>query len=201
MTPAEFRAAFNVPRGTIDRLTRYAALLAAWQADLNLVSSSTLADVWGRHFADSAQLARLAAPGLAWLDVGAGAGFPGLVIAAMDHGQVTLVESIGKKVRFLEAAIAELGLSARVIHARAEALAPQRADVVTARAVAPLSRLFDWTARHGHASARWIFPKGRSWKEELADAARTWDFACETVPSMTDPDARIIVAQRPERRR
>jgi len=195
-----FAAQFDVPCGTLARLERYAALLGAWQQRLNLVAAGTLADLWGRHFADSAQLARLAPPGLAWLDIGSGAGFPGLVLAAMEHGRVTLVESIAKKARFLEAVIAELRLDARVVTARAEALAPVPADVVTARAVAPLSTLFGWTAHHGHAGTRWILPKGRRWKEELAEARRTWDFTAEAVPSLTEPEARIIVAAAPRRR-
>jgi 16S rRNA (guanine527-N7)-methyltransferase len=193
--------AFNVPRGTLQpetlgRLDRYADLLREWQGRMNLVSPATLPHLWERHFADSAQLARLTAPGLSWLDVGAGAGFPGLVIAAMGHGRVTLVESVAKKCAFLQTVIDELGLDARVLNARVEGLPGQGADVVTARAVAPLSRLFGWTARHGHGSTRWIFPKGRSWQAELAEAARAWEFDAESVPSCTDAQARIIVARR-----
>jgi 16S rRNA (guanine527-N7)-methyltransferase len=201
VSPDDFARRFDVPRGTIARLERYAALLAEWQQRMNLVAPSTLDDLWGRHFADSAQLAGLVPRGLAWLDVGAGAGFPGLVVAAMQHGQVTLVESIAKKCRFLEAVVAALGLDARVIRARAEALSPQRADVVTARAVAPLARLLDWTARHGHGATRWLFPKGRRWAEELAEARRAWAFEAEAVPSITDGEARILVIERPQRRR
>lgn len=189
-----FAAAFSVPRGTVAALARYAELLGQWQERMNLVAPSTLPDLWARHFADSAQLAALVPPGAHWLDVGSGAGFPGLVIAALGHGRVTLVESVAKKCRFLEAVIAELGLPARVVNARAEALPALAADVVTARAVAPLTTLFGWTAHHGHAATRWLLPKGRRWQEELAAARRTWEFAAETVPSRTDPQARIIVA-------
>lgn len=201
MTPEAFAARFDVPRGTIERLSRYADLLAAWQRTMNLVAPATLPMLWERHFADSAQLARLTDPGLRWLDVGAGAGFPGLVIAAMGHGRVTLVESIAKKCRFLETVIAELGLDAAVIHGRAEALPPAGADVVTARAVAPLATLFGWTAHHGHARSQWIFPKGRSWHSELAEARKAWDFRCHPVPSLTDSEARIIVASSVRKRR
>jgi 16S rRNA (guanine527-N7)-methyltransferase len=194
VTPEEFAARFDVPRGTVERLSRYADLLADWQQRLNLVSPTSLPLVWDRHFADSAQLARLVPPGLSWLDVGSGGGFPGLVIAAMEHGRVTLVESIAKKCRFLQAVIDDLRLDARVIHGRAETLPSARADVVTARAVAPLDRLFGWTAHHGHGRAQWIFPKGRSWREEVAQARQAWDFRCEAVPSLTDSAARIVVA-------
>ncbi|MFN7177553.1 MAG: 16S rRNA (guanine(527)-N(7))-methyltransferase RsmG [Thermaurantiacus sp.] len=194
MTPEDFAARFDVPRGTISRLARYADLLAEWQRTMNLVSPASLPMVWERHFADSAQLARLTPPGLHWLDVGAGAGFPGLVIAAMEHGRVTLVESVAKKCRFLEAVVAELGLDATVVRGRAETVPPAGADVVTARAVAPLATLFGWTAQHGHARTQWLFPKGRRWEEELADARQAWDFQCESVPSITDHEARILVA-------
>jgi 16S rRNA (guanine527-N7)-methyltransferase len=194
VTPEDFAARFDVPRGTIARLSRYAELLVEWQRAMNLVSPASLPMIWERHFADSAQLAALTPPGLRWLDVGAGAGFPGLVIAAMEHGRVTLVESIAKKCRFLEAVVADLGLDARIADGRAEAMPPIGADVIAARAVAPLTRLFDWTAHHGHAQTQWIFPKGRSWQDEVAAARQAWDFGYESVPSITDREARIIVA-------
>lgn len=203
MSPAAFEAAFDVPRGTIDRLTRYAALLQDWQTRMNLVAPSTLGDIWGRHFADSAQLARLAPPGLDWLDFGAGAGFPGLVLAAMEVGRVELVESVAKKCRFLVAVADALGLAdrVRVTCARVEALPPRHAPVITARATAPLARLLDWSLRHGRGDTRWIFPKGRSWAAEVAAARHQFRFDCEVVESLTDPAARVLLVTNPKRAR
>ncbi|MCS6987678.1 MAG: 16S rRNA (guanine(527)-N(7))-methyltransferase RsmG [Sphingomonadaceae bacterium] len=202
MTPDEFATLFAVPRGTLERLARYEALLRDHQRRMNLVASSTLADVWGRHFADSAQLAAVVPPGRHWLDVGSGAGFPGLVLALLGHGPVTLVESVAKKCRFLHAAAAELGLEAqvRVIHARIERLPPQGAQVITARATASLDRLLDWTLVHGGPGALWVLPKGRTWAREVAAARARFRFDLGLVVSRTDPEARILLLKDPARK-
>jgi 16S rRNA (guanine527-N7)-methyltransferase len=196
MDPEEFAAAFDVPRGTIDALARYKDMLIEWQDRMNLVGPATLDDIWGRHFADSAQLTRMVPKGGFWLDIGAGGGFPGLVLAAMDWGRFALVDSVAKKCRFLEAVKAELGLTnVTVLNARIEALPTLGADVVTARAAAALDTLFDWGIRHARPGGLFVFPKGRRWSEEV-DAARTkFRFDLETFPSMTDPEARILVAR------
>lgn len=196
MTPEAFAEAFDVPRGTIDKLGRYEQLLVEWQARMNLVGPATLSDIWTRHFADSAQLTRLTPKGLAWLDMGAGGGFPGLVLATMGWGRVTLVESIAKKCRFLEAVKDALALEqVSILNARVEQLPTLGIDVATARAAASLDKLFDWGIRHVRPGGQFVFPKGRRWAEEV-DAARTkFRFDLETFPSMTDPDARILVAR------
>jgi 16S rRNA (guanine527-N7)-methyltransferase len=196
MTAERFAATFDVPRGTIDRLIRYDALLRDWQERMNLVGPATLPTIWDRHFADSAQLSRLVEPGLSWLDIGAGGGFPGLVLAAMDWGQFTLVESVQKKCRFLEAVVEELRLSASVsiVCARIEALPTLGVDVATARAAAPLDTLFEWSIRHVRPGGRFIFPKGRSFAEELEAAERRFAFDHDLIESLTDPEARIILA-------
>jgi 16S rRNA (guanine527-N7)-methyltransferase len=137
---------------------------------MNLVGPATLGDVWGRHFADSAQLAKLVPPGRRWLDIGAGGGFPGLVLAAMGYGEITLVDSIAKKCRFLEAVRDELGLKAKIICARVEQLPTLGVDVATARAAAPLETLFDWALRHVRPGGLFVFPKGRRWAEEVEAA-------------------------------
>lgn len=195
MSPEEFAATFDVPRGTIDRLIRYEALLREWQGRMNLVAPSTLPDIWGRHFADSAQLARVVEPGRFWLDFGAGAGFPGMVLAAMEWGRFTLVESIAKKCRFLEAVADEIGVSSMVTVtcARVEALSPLRAEVVTARATSALTNLFDWSVRHGRPATRFLFPKGRTWAEEVEAARARFQFEMQVIESMTDPEARILL--------
>lgn len=196
MTPDAFATSFNVPRGTIASLERYAELLADWQTRMNLVGPATLSDIWGRHFADSAQLSKLVPAGLSWLDMGAGGGFPGLVLATMGWGRFILVDSIAKKCRFLDAVKDALALTdVTVLNARVEQLPTLGVDVATARAAAPLDQLFDWGIRHVRPGGRFVFPKGRRWSEEV-DAARTkFRFDLETFPSMTDPDARILIAR------
>ncbi|QMW22722.1 16S rRNA (guanine(527)-N(7))-methyltransferase RsmG [Sandaracinobacteroides saxicola] len=196
MTPEAFADRFNVPRGTLDRLHRYAALLVEWQGRMNLVAPSTLPAIWHRHFADSAQLAALTPAGQHWVDMGAGGGFPSLVLAAMDHGsRFDLIESVGKKCDFLAAAVAEMGLTHVQVHcARVEALAPMRPDILTARACAPVERLFDWGLSHARPDTRWVLPKGVRHAAEISDAQRRYRFDVTLAPSMTEPEARILLA-------
>lgn len=202
MDRGAFETEFNVPRGTMARLDRYELLLREWQARMNLVGPATLTDVWGRHFADSAQLVRLIPKGRSWLDMGAGGGFPGMVLAAMDWGRITLVDSIAKKCRFLESVREELGLqgAATVINARVEQLPTLGVDVATARAAAPLTTLFDWAIRHVRPGGQFVFLKGRRWAEEVDAAAEQFVFDLETHASLTDPEARVLVAQNVKRR-
>lgn len=191
-----FQAQFNVPRGTMARLDRYEALLIDWQSRMNLVGPATLGDVWGRHFADSAQLTSHVPQGRSWLDIGAGGGFPGMVLAAMDWGRVVMVDSIAKKCRFLEAVRDELALreSATVLNGRVEQLPTLGVDVATARAAAPLVTLFDWAIRHVRPGGQFVFLKGRRWAEEVDEAAAKFIFDLETHESLTDPEARILIA-------
>lgn len=197
MTPDAFQAEFDVPRGTIDALARYAALLTDWQQRMNLVGPATLDDIWGRHFADSAQLIRHVPKGQSWLDMGAGGGFPGLVLAALGWGRFTLVDSIAKKCRFLEAVRDELGLrdSVTVICGRVEGLPTLGVQVATARAAASLDKLLDWAIRHVRPGGLFVFPKGRRWAEEVEEAERRFLFDLETRDSLTDPDARILLVR------
>jgi 16S rRNA (guanine527-N7)-methyltransferase len=202
MDRGAFEAEFNVPRGTISRLDRYEALLTDWQSRMNLVGPATLSDVWGRHFADSAQLTRLVPQGLSWLDIGAGGGFPGMVLAAMGWGRIVLVDSIAKKCRFLEAVRDELDLRdcATVINGRVEQLPTLGVDVATARAAAPLATLFDWAIRHVRPGGQFVFLKGRRWAEEVDEAGRHFIFDLEPHESLTDPDGRVLVANNVKRR-
>lgn len=171
-------------------------MLRAWQERMNLVGPATLDAVWQRHFADSAQLARIVEPGRKWLDMGAGGGFPGMVLAAMDWGQFILVDSIAKKCRFLDALASEMQLkNVRVLCARVESLKTLGVDVVTARAAAPLATLFDWGIRHVRPGGQFVFPKGRNFAAEIAEAETRFAFDYDLVQSATDPDARIIVAR------
>lgn len=202
--PSEFAAEFDVPRGTLPKLERYAALLANWQERMNLVGPATLPDIWNRHMRDSAQLAALA-PRLGhravWLDIGAGGGFPGLVLAALDAGEIHLVESIAKKAGFLRTVADELALAnAHVHNARVEALPRFRADIITARACARIEKLFDWGLPFAASSTCWLLPKGARHAEEIDEACRRFAFDFELVPSRTDSEARIVVAEKVRRR-
>ncbi|WP_372918821.1 16S rRNA (guanine(527)-N(7))-methyltransferase RsmG [Sandarakinorhabdus sp.] len=198
-----FAAEFDVSRETLARLDRYAELLAEWQQRMNLVGSSTLPLMWDRHFRDSAQLLPIAGTGKRWLDIGAGAGFPGLVLAILDPtAKLVLVESITKKCRFLAEVANETATAASVgvANMRVEALAGSKFDIITARATASVEILFDWSLRFANASTRWILPKGARVQEELASAAQWFQFEHELIPSRTDPDARIVVAKGVKRR-
>jgi 16S rRNA (guanine527-N7)-methyltransferase len=197
-----FETEFNVPRGTIFRLSRYEALLREWQGRMNLVGPATMGDIWGRHFADSAQLVRMIPAGKSWLDMGAGGGFPGMVLAAMDWGRITLVDSIAKKCRFLETVRDELGLQVNVsiINSRVEKMPALGVDVATARAAAPLSTLFDWAIRHVRPGGRFVFLKGARWADEVGATRRQFCFDLETHVSLTSPEARVLVAENLKRR-
>lgn len=198
--PEQFAEAFKVPRETIHRLIRYAELLTEWQTLANLVSAKTLPLLWDRHFADSAQILRLAPDANTWLDLGAGAGFPGLVIAILqaNHANfhVHLVEATAKKCAFL-AEVARATSAPVEIHCmRIEELsktAPSlRPDIVTARALAPLPRLLDLAAPWLRPGVRGLFLKGRDAGKEIESAMRRFDFTCRLHPSMTAEDSFVV---------
>ncbi|WP_303809180.1 16S rRNA (guanine(527)-N(7))-methyltransferase RsmG [Sandarakinorhabdus limnophila] len=198
-----FATEFDVSRETLAKLDRFAELLTEWQQRMNLVGPSTLPHIWDRHFRDSAQLLAIAGPGRSWLDIGAGGGFPGLVLAILDpESNITLVESITKKCRFLDAVAHETHVAGHVAVAnvRVEALAGSKYDIITARAAAGLETLLDWGMRFAGSGTRWILPKGARVQEELASAAKQFHFDHELIPSRTDSDARIVVAKRVKRR-
>jgi 16S rRNA (guanine527-N7)-methyltransferase len=191
-----FAAQFAVPRGTMAQFDRYAALLTDWQGRMNLIGPSTLPQLWHRHFADSAQLLPVAGQGKNWLDIGAGAGFPGLIIATLDPAAtVTLVESIAKKCRFLETVVSELGLGDRVTieNHRIEELPPRRFDVITARALAAIDRLLRWSRPFSGDDTLWLLPKGARWSDEVTEARRSYRFKLDTMPSCTDDAARLLL--------
>ena len=198
-----FALDFNVSRETLEKFDAYAALLADWQTRMNLVGPSTLGTIWQRHFADSAQILVLAGSGRSWLDIGAGAGFPGLVIALLDsEARLTLVESIAKKCRFLDEVVRTLELQDRVAieNRRIEALPRAKFDVITARALAALDQLFDWGLPYAGSGTRWVLPKGARVDTELSIASERFAFDYTLVPSRTDASARIVVASGVKRR-
>jgi 16S rRNA (guanine527-N7)-methyltransferase len=204
MTTREtFAADFDVSRETLAKFDTYAALLTEWQQRMNLVGPSTLPTLWHRHFADSAQLLAIAGPQRSWLDIGAGAGFPGLVVAVLDPtAQLTLVESIAKKCRFLEEVVSALDLSAQITieNRRIEALPRQKFDIITARALAALDQLFDWGLPYAGSGTRWLLPKGMRVIEEIEAATHRFSFDHHLIPSQTDDLARIVVATGVKRR-
>ena len=196
----------TVPRGTEAKFTRYLKLLTEWQQRLNLVSPSSLAVARERHIGDSLQLidhVPAHSRSGTWVDIGAGAGFPGMVAAiVLPELRVHLIEARAKKCRFLEAVAADLDLGDRVtVHPkRAETLQGLKADIISARACAELSKLFDWGRNFQAKDSLWLLPKGRSYAAELDAASREFHFEHEAVPSRTDPEARIILARRVRRR-
>lgn len=188
----------GVSRETTGRLHALAALTVKWTARINLIGRGTVDDIWQRHIVDSAQIYGFAPPGARrWVDLGSGAGFPGLVVAivAAERNpalQVTLVESDMRKAAFLATAIRDLQLSAKVETARIEALAPQGADVLSARALAPLPQLLHYAERHLAPGGLAIFPKGARFRNEIDAALETWSFSVQKHPSTTDPDSVIL---------
>lgn len=189
----DFRAKADVSRETFEQLEIYANLLKAWNKRINLVSPKSLEKLWTRHFLDSAQLYHMGGGAKHWVDLGSGGGFPGAVIAiiAGDGMKTTLIESDQRKASFLRA-VARETKSFEVIAARIEEAEPQNADVVSARALAPLSILLDYVSRHLREGGRAILPKGRKAKMETRDALEHWRFDCETYPSKTDTDAVVL---------
>jgi 16S rRNA (guanine527-N7)-methyltransferase len=192
----------DVSRETLDLLDRYTDLLRSESAKQNLVSASTLDRLWDRHIMDSAQLAKFApAPESSWVDIGSGAGLPGIVIAILVSGPVLLVEPRRLRADFLARTVAALGLDSRVQVAatKAEAVAGPF-DVITARAVAELDKLLRISTHLSTRKSLWVLPKGRSAESELADAGRNWHCDATSVPSITDPDSRILLLRDVEAR-
>jgi 16S rRNA (guanine527-N7)-methyltransferase len=184
-----------VSRETFELLEAYAGLVRAGNATQNLISASTVDGLWERHIVDSAQLVRFESrPSASWIDIGSGAGLPGIVLAALTDGPVTLVEPRRLRADFLARTVAELGLDLRVsVHTTKIEKMPGSFDVITARAVAPLTRLLGMAHHLSHEGTVWILPKGKNAKSELAEAQRSWQCEARIEASCTDPDARILV--------
>jgi 16S rRNA (guanine527-N7)-methyltransferase len=202
--PDEFQRAFSVSRETTDRLVLYEALLGQWQKAVNLVAPKTLTEIWHRHFADSAQLARLVPPNAQnLLDLGSGGGFPGLVLAIvlMERGplRVTLVESDTRKAAFLREVARQTGVPVDILPMRIENSETQRrvgqVDVVTVRALAPLSRLLGLAAPFFAPRTVGLFLKGRDLHGEISEAREGWRFDVELVASLTDAQGQIAVVR------
>ena len=180
-------------------LEAFLALLIEWNGKMNLVGPATLPDFWNRHAWDSAQLLRLAPNAQTWADLGAGAGFPGLVLAILQKDRpgfhIHLIESMAKRCRFLTEVVTTLGLPATVVNERAENLS-LTVDIVTARACAPLHRLLGYARPYLTAGAQGLFLKGQDVVADMTEAARYWEYEADVVPSLSDPGGRIVRVKR-----
>lgn len=187
----------GVSRETMERLDRLAGFVAEEAKHQNLVSAATMGSMWQRHIADSAQLLRFAEPNPEehWVDLGSGAGFPGLVIALLAPCRLTLVESRGLRIAYLNKAIDLFGLQERVTVAgmALDKLDSFSADYISARAFAPLPRLLEGAGRFSTEKTRWLLPKGRNARAELESVASTWQTLFHVEQSLTDADAAILV--------
>lgn len=201
MTAEDFQAEAGVSRETLDRLGAYADLLVKWQKSINLVGASTLADLWRRHFLDSAQLyPHLPHDSQPLFDLGSGAGFPGLVLAIMGVPDVCLVESDGRKAAFLREVIRATGVSASVHVGRIEAFHPkEKARVITSRALASLDKLLDFAEPLLASEGVCLFLKGQKAREELTDSEKKWKISADLRESVTDPEGVILRIDRIER--
>lgn len=195
MTADEFQALMNATPAQMADLQTFIDRLTEANAVMNLVGPDTLPDVWNRHIRDSAQLLEMKPDAKTWADLGAGAGFPGLVLAILlkdrPDSHVWLIDSLGKRCRFLQEVVDALSLRATVINGRAE---EQRVkvDVVTARAVAPMEKLLAYAQPYLQRGAQGLFLKGEKAEAELIDARKVWQFDSDLSVSRSDPRGRIV---------
>jgi 16S rRNA (guanine527-N7)-methyltransferase len=191
--PEGFQKDTGVSRETLDRLKAYGDLLQTWNRKINLIGKSTAGDVWHRHMLDSAQLFPLIPSSVTTLmDLGSGAGFPGLVLAIMGVPQVHLVESDQRKCAFLREAARVAGVAITIHSKRIEDLAPFPVDVITARALAPVEDLLDWSAPFLTKNTRCLFLKGQNVEVELTETHKRWRIRVDQRQSLTDPRGSIL---------
>lgn len=198
MTPdsAKFRA-LDVSRETLDRLGIYVDLVKRWNPKINLVSRSSLQDIWNRHILDSMQVFRCSEPFETWADLGSGGGFPGMVCAIMaaeeaPDASFTFVESDQRKSAFLRNVARECGVRCQIIPKRIEEVVPLGVDILSARALADLKALLSFCNRHLSEFGLALLPKGESWKKELEEARKEWKFDAEPITSLTESKAVIL---------
>ena len=187
------RERFGVPRET--RLAAFVALLREAAGSQNLIAPSTLEQIWVRHIVDSAQLLDHAPADGAWLDIGSGAGLPGLVVALLRESPIELVEPRKLRTDFLSHAAAELGLANVTVHTAKIERTRGPVAVISARAVAPLVDLLGLAAHRSTSSTAWVLPKGRNAQSEVEAARRNWHGSFHVEPSITAPDSLIVVAR------
>ena len=195
MDAQAFAASTGATAAQMEDLDAFRARLIEANAVMNLVGPDTLPDFWNRHAWDSAQLLALRPDALTWADLGAGAGFPGVVLAILSKGRadahVWLIDSLGKRCRFLQEVVDELALPATVINGRAEAQSVT-VDIVTARAVAPLAKLLGYAQPYFERGAQGLFLKGEKAETEVAAARSSWRFDASLSVSESDPRGRIV---------
>ena len=194
---SEVLARLGVSRETSERLETYAHLLEKWNKAINLVAPTTIPTLWSRHILDSAQIFRHAPQGGTWADIGTGGGFPGLVCAILAAEQAPdvsfhLIESDQRKCTFLTTVLREVGLTAKVHAQRVEAVPPLGAQVLSARALAPLAALLEHAHRHLERDGKALFLKGAQHDEEIAKALESWAFDVQKHPSETDPAGAVL---------
>lgn len=197
LTIEAFQHATGVSRETLDKLKAYADLLIKWNGKINLVSRNSLADLWRRHMLDSAQLLPLLPPATpererVVIDLGTGAGFPGMVLSILGAGDVHLVDSDQRKILFLREAAREVGSDAHIHGVRVEQMRHFPVDVVTARALAPLPKLIAQAAPFLNGDGYALFLKGRGVQEELTEAEKHWKIRADLIPSRSDPSGTIL---------
>ena len=193
----------DVSRETIVRLEALGALISKWTQSINLIAKGSVSDIWDRHIEDSAQLFAYAPKDWeTWTDIGSGGGLPALVIAVIDPDRrpLTLIESDQRKCLFLNTARRELDLNITVITGRIEAQHIELADIISARALAPLTDLLGFSERLLKPDGTALFPKGEKYQEELDRAAIDWHFDVNTHPSTTHVDAKVLEISRIQHR-
>lgn len=187
----------NVSRETLADLNSYVSLVEKWNPRINLVSNSSVSNIWDRHIWDSVQLFEIPTVGTLWADFGSGGGFPAIVLAILAKEtrpelEFHLVESDQRKCVFLRTCVRELGLNAKVSAERIEKMAPMSADIISARALTDLKGLLAFSERHLKPKGVSIFPKGETWKKEISEAQEFWSFEYEEFTSKTNLNAAII---------
>lgn len=194
-----FEEKYNVSRETFELLKSYEKLLREWQQKFNLVSNASLEDCWNRHFLDSVQLYQYI-PESAKLvyDFGSGAGFPGMVLAIMakektPYLKFKLIESVRKKTLYLKEVAQMSGANVEIVNERIEKLPPEKADVITSRAMASLKELLEYTYKFCKPETVCIFPKGKKYAEEITEAKKYWNFKCLLKPSEQSEEGRILI--------
>jgi 16S rRNA (guanine527-N7)-methyltransferase len=194
----DFAAKFDVSRETMERMHVYESLVQKWNTTINLVSRSTLPEIWTRHFQDSADVFDLAqSPSGSWVDMGTGGGFPGAVVAILAFEKapelrVTCIESDIRKCEFLRTVSRTTGVPLAVLSRRIEECPPQGANVVSARALSTLPNLLGYAARHLKEGGQALFQKGETWERDVDDAREVWDFDLTVHPSKTNSNSAIL---------
>ena len=188
----------NVSRETLNEFYEYETLLSKWNEKINLVSKNTLVDIWERHFLDSGQIIKhVEVSGKRWVDVGSGAGFPGLVVALLLRDRkidcdLVLVEKNSKKGFFLNEVIRKLNLSVEVVNDNIDNLEPLNADILTARAFSELNNLIEIAFRHRKKEGLCLFLKGENYRIELDKTLNYWFFDYDIIDSLSSSSGKII---------